>query len=115
MLLARSFANTKTANAAEKEVTRPYRVRIRRDQAWDANCKTFIDRKFKLFVDDIYWKNRRDNIINLKKYYVSASYFLSSHHDLASLEHVNSTLTCTNKANNWDKSINIFLEILFLA
>ena len=115
MLLARSFANTKTANAAEKEVTRPYRVRIRRDQAWDANCKTFTDRKFKLFVDDIYWKNRRDNIINLKKYCVGASYFLSSHHDLDSLEHVNSTLTCTNKANTWDKSINIFLEILFLA
>ena len=105
----------KMGNTAKKEGTPPYRVRIRRDQAWDANCKTFIDKKFRLFVDDIYWKNRRDNIINLKKYYVSASYFLSPHHDLASLEHVNSTLTCTNKANNWDKLINIFLEILFLA
>lgn len=100
ILLARSFADTKTINTAAKEVHRPYRVRIRRDQARDANCKTSIDKELKSFVDGTYWKNRMDNINNLKKYYVSPCYFLSSHHDFTPLEHVNSTLTCTNQAIN---------------
>ena len=100
ILLARSFADTKTINTAAKEVHRPYRVRIRRDQARDANCKTSIDKELKSFVDGTYWKNRMDNINNLKKYYVSPCYFLSSNHDFTPVEHVNSTLTCTNQAIN---------------
>ena len=75
ILLARSFADTKTINTAAKEVNRPYRVRIRRDQARDANCKTSIDKKFKSFLNDTDWKNRMDNINNLKKHYVSPCYF----------------------------------------
>ena len=100
ILLARSFADTKTINTAAKEVHRPYRVRIRRDQARDAKCKTSIDKELKSFVGGTYWKNRMDNINNLKKYYVSPCYFLSSHHDFTPLERINSTLTCTNQAIN---------------
>ena len=99
-LLARRLNNTETVNTAEKEVIRPYRICVKRNQAKHAELEASTNDEFMLFVKDTYWKNRKKNIKILRKYYVSACYFLSSHHDLTFLEHVNSTLTCTNKSNN---------------
>ena len=49
------------------------------------------------------------------QYYVSVCYFWLSHHDFTSLEHVNKTWICTNKAINWEKSMDVSLGIFLLA
>lgn len=75
ILLARRFDNTETVNTAEKEISRPYRVRVKRDQAEHVKLEASTNEKFKLFVNEGYWENRKDHIEKLREYYVSTYYF----------------------------------------